>query len=79
MGREAVTYSASVENEVHKGSPGSFLLIAMVLLGIAAELFLNMNEDLGTFIIFTLIFAAPGAFLLIAGAVALGIEAARQS
>ncbi|WP_188784277.1 hypothetical protein [Nocardioides phosphati] len=68
-----------MENEVRLGSPAGFLLIAMILLGIAAELFLNINEDPGTFIIFTLIFAAPGVFLLIAGAVALGIEAARQS
>jgi hypothetical protein len=71
-----VAYSPDVSTDVPKSSPGGVLFVSMVLLAIAAELFLNLNEDPGIFIIFTLIFAAPGIFLLIAGAVAFGLQMA---
>jgi hypothetical protein len=47
-------------------------------LAIGAQLFLNMDEGPSIFIIFTLVFVAPGAFLLIAGAVAFGIQLAQR-
>ncbi|HSX67601.1 hypothetical protein [Nocardioides sp.] len=58
--------------------PAAYLLIAMVLLAVGSQLFLNLNEDPEIFIIFTLIFTAPGVYLLVAGAVARGIQMARQ-
>lgn len=60
-------------------SPGGCLFMAMALLAIGAELFLNLNEDPAIFILFALVFALPGAFLLIAGAVAFGMQISRQA
>lgn len=50
------------------------LLGSMVLLAIGAQLFLNLDEDPAIFVIFALVFLAPGFFLLIAGAVAFGMR-----
>jgi hypothetical protein len=73
-----VAYSPSVSNDVPNSRPLGVLLTSMVLLGIASQFFLNLNEDPGIFMIFTLVFAVPGIFFLIAGAVAFGIELARR-
>ena len=77
-GRDQTAYSPSVSNDLPSTSPFGVLFVSMVMLGIASQLFVNLNEDPGIFIIFTLVFAAPGAFLLIAGAVAFGIQVARR-
>ena len=74
----AVAYCPTVANDLPGTSPLGVLFVAMVLLGIASQLFVNLNEDPAIFIIFTLVFAAPGIFLLIAGAVAFGIQMARR-
>jgi hypothetical protein len=52
-------------------------LIGTVLLAIGGMLFVNVNEDPEIFIVFTAVFAAPGLYLLIAGAVARGIALTR--
>jgi hypothetical protein len=40
-------------------------------------LFVNVNEDPEIFMVFTVVFTAPGLYLLIAGAVARGVALAR--
>ena len=49
-----------------------------MLLSIGGKFFVNLNEDPKTFIVFTVLVTAPGLYLLIAGAVARGIEMARK-
>lgn len=49
-----------------------------VLLTIGGMLFVNLNEDPEIFMVFTVAFAAPGFYLLIAGAVARGMALARS-
>jgi hypothetical protein len=58
--------------------PAFYALGGLILLSIAAQFFLLLNEGPGTFIGFTLIFAVPGTYLLLAGAVARGIQMARK-
>ena len=58
--------------------PGAYALMATILLSIAGMLFVNLGEDPQIFIVFTAIFAVPGLYLLVAGAVARGIEMARR-
>lgn len=77
-GRDQTAYSPDVSNDLPSTSPFGVLFVSMILLGIASQFFANLNEDPGIFIIFTLVFAAPGAFLLIAGAVAFVIQVARR-
>lgn len=68
-----------MEKDLPNASPVACLLISMVLLAIGSELFLNLNEDPAIFVIFALVFLAPGLFLLIAGAVAFGMQITRRN
>lgn len=52
-------------------------LVGTVLLAIGGMLFVNLNEDPEIFMVFTIVFTAPGLYLLIAGAVARGVALAR--
>jgi hypothetical protein len=52
-------------------------LAGTVLLAIGGLLFVNINESPETFMVLTVMFTAPGLYLLIAGAVARGITLAR--
>lgn len=67
-----------MENDAPGLIPATYLVVSMVLLAIGSQLFLNLNEDPEIFIIFTLLFTAPGFYLLVAGAVARGIQMARR-
>jgi hypothetical protein len=58
--------------------PAAYLLGSTILLSIAGKFFVNLNEDPEIFIVFTMVFTAPGLYLLIAGAVARGTEMARN-
>jgi hypothetical protein len=58
--------------------PFLYALMGTVLLAIAGICYVNLNEGPQTFIVLTVLFAAPGLYLLIAGAVARGIFAARR-
>jgi hypothetical protein len=58
--------------------PSTYALGATVLLSIGGILFVNLNEDPEIFMVFTMIFAVPGLYLLFAGAVARGIQMARR-
>jgi hypothetical protein len=64
----------------HAGSAKPFLyaLSGTVLLAIAGMLFVNLNEDPEVFMVLTAVFAAPGLYLIVAGAVARGIFVARR-
>lgn len=55
-----------------------YALAGTVLLAIGGMLFVNLDEDPETFMVFTVAFAAPGLYLLIAGAVAHGIGLSRR-
>lgn len=57
--------------------PIGALILSTFLLAIAGKLFVNLNEDPDVFIVFTVLAGAPGVYLLIAAAVAKGIEMAR--
>jgi hypothetical protein len=68
-------------NQVDGAASAKPLLYALsgtVLLAVGGMLFVNLNEDPEVFMVFTVAFAAPGLYLLIAGAVARGIFAARR-
>jgi uncharacterized membrane protein len=58
--------------------PSTYALGATILLSIGGMLFLNLNEDPEIFMVFTMIFTVPGLYLLLAGAVARGIQMARR-
>lgn len=58
--------------------PFLYAFFGTVFLAIGGLLFVNLNEDPEIFMVFTVAFAAPGLYLLIAGAVARGIFAARR-
>lgn len=58
--------------------PLLYALLGTVLLAIGGMLFVNLNEDPEIFMVFTVGFAAPGLYLLIAGAVARGIFVTRR-
>jgi len=58
--------------------PLLYALFGTVCLAIGGMLFVNLNEDPEIFMVFTVVFAAPGLYLLIAGAVAHGIFVARR-
>lgn len=53
--------------------PFFYALTGTVLLAIAGICFVNLNEGPQTFIVLTALFAAPGLYLLVAGAVARGM------
>ena len=55
-----------------------YALFGTVFLAIGGMLFVNLNEDPEAFMVFTVVFAAPGLYLVIAGAVARGIFVARR-
>ena len=58
--------------------PFSLALAGTVLLAIGGMFFVNLGEDPEYFIVFTVAFAAPGLYLLIAGAVSRGVQHARK-
>jgi len=58
--------------------PFLYAFLGTVLLAIGGMLFVNLDEDPQYFIVFTTLFAAPGLFLLVAGAVERGIRLSRQ-
>ena len=64
----------------HSPSAEPFIhgVIGTVLLAVGLMLFVNINEDPEIFAVFTIVFTAPGLFLLIAGAVARGVEMSRR-
>jgi hypothetical protein len=53
--------------------PFFYALAGTVLMAIAGLCFVNLNEGPQTFIVLMALFAAPGMYLLIAGAVARGM------
>jgi hypothetical protein len=67
-------------DQPHAGATPPFVnaFVGAVLLAIGGMLFVNLNEDPEIFMVFTVAFAAPGLYLLIAGAVARGITLARR-
>lgn len=60
------------------GLPIIYLIFATGLLAVGGMFFVNLNEDPETFMVLTMVFTAPGLYLLLAGAVARGIEMARR-
>jgi hypothetical protein len=58
--------------------PFLYALFGTVFLAIGGMLFVNISEAPEIFMVFTVAFAAPGLYLLVAGAVARGIFAARR-
>ena len=58
-------------------APFLHVLAGTALLAIGGLLFLNLSEGREVFMVFTVMFSAPGLYLLIAGAVARGIALAR--
>lgn len=71
----------SMSNQVaHTASdkPPLYALAGTILLAIGGMLFVNLDEDPEIFMVFTMIFAGPGLYLLIAGAVARGISISRR-
>lgn len=60
------------------GKPFLYAFFGTVLLAVGGMLFVNRIEDPQIFMVLTIAFAAPGLYLLIAGAVARGIFAARR-
>jgi len=65
-------------NQADSAKPFLYALSGTVLLAIGGIFFVNVNEDPETFIILTILFTAPGLYLLISGAVARGIFVARR-
>jgi hypothetical protein len=59
-------------------TPFHHAFMGTVLLAIGGMLFVNLNEDPEIFMVFTVLFTAPGLYLLIAGAVAHGVALARR-
>lgn len=49
-------------------------LAGTVMLAIGGMLFINLDEAPEIFMVFTMVFAGPGLYLLVAGAVARGIS-----
>lgn len=60
------------------GAPFLHALTGTVLLAIGGMLFVNLHEDPEIFMVFTVVFTAPGIYLLIAGAVARGVALSRR-
>jgi hypothetical protein len=58
--------------------PFLYALVGTVFLAIGGMLFVNLDESPEFFMVLTVGLAAPGVYLLIAGAVARGIFAARR-
>lgn len=72
------THGMSNQADPGAGAPSVRALVGTVLLGIGGLLFVNLNEDPEIFMVFTVVFTAPGLYFLIAGAVARGILLARR-
>lgn len=53
------------------GAPALYALAGTVLLAIGGMLFLNLHEDPEVFMVFTVLFTAPGLYLLVARGVGL--------
>ncbi len=58
--------------------PALLALVGTILLAIGGMLLVNLHEDPEIFMVFTMIFAGPGLYLLIAGAVARGVAISRR-
>jgi hypothetical protein len=67
-----------MNNDAPVLTPFTYVVGAVVLLSIGWQFLLNLNEDPAIFMVFALVFLAPGTYLLIAGAVARGIQMARR-
>ena len=65
-------------NHADSAKPFLYALFGTALLAIGGMLFANINEGPETFMVLTVVFAAPGLYLLIAGAVARGIFVSRR-
>jgi len=65
-------------NNADSAKPFLYALSGTVLLAIAGMFFVNLNEDPEVFMVLTAVFAAPGLYLIVAGAVARGIFVARR-
>jgi hypothetical protein len=65
-------------DSVAPNPPFLYALAGAVLLAVGGMLFVNVNEDPEIFMVFTVAFAAPGLYLLLAGAVARGIALSRR-
>jgi hypothetical protein len=59
------------------GKPTLYALTGTILLAVGGTLFVNLDEDPEVFIVLTVLFASPGLYLLIAGAVARGLSIGR--
>ncbi len=59
-------------------TPFEHAFVGTVLLAIGGMLFVNLNEAPEIFMVLTVVFSAPGLYLLIAGAVAHGVALARR-
>ncbi len=66
------------ESRIAAVTPFHHALMGTALLAIGGMLFVNVNEDPEVFMVFTVLFTAPGLYLLIAGAVAHGVALARR-
>ncbi len=53
-------------------------LLGTVLIAVGGMLFVNVHESPEIFMVFSVVFTAPGLYLLITGAVAQGIIVARR-
>ncbi|WP_028642890.1 hypothetical protein [Nocardioides sp. URHA0020] len=65
-------------NGMDGATPSLYAFVGTVLLAVAAACWVNLDEDRELFAILTAVFAAPGLYLVIAGAVARGIVTARR-
>jgi hypothetical protein len=59
-------------------TPFQHAFVGTVLLAIGGMLLVNLNEAPEIFMVFAVVFSAPGLYLLIAGAVAHGVALARR-
>jgi len=63
---------------ISDAAPSLHALLGTVLLAIGGTLFVNVNESPEFFMVLTVLFAAPGLYLIIVGAVARGLALAHR-
>lgn len=73
-----LTAMTTTPHQADSAKPFLYAAFGTVFLAIGGMLFANLNEDPEIFMVLTVAFAAPGLYLLIAGAVARGIFVARR-